>query len=297
MTLRWRHMTDDERERAYSPSSCLADGDYRPFVEAYRQRSDRAWSRLAETSCRTATVPYGDAASQTVDVVVPPHAGEAPPMLVFFHGGYWQELSKADSRFAAWDCVQRGWAFAAVDYTLAPLASLPEIIEECRRARRTLHRETATLGFDPTRIFVTGSSAGAHLAAMVATDPDGPADPVRGAVLVSGIFELEPLIGTSIDDALTLDAATAAEYSPLRLDTAGFPATVIAYGADETSEFKAQSEAFARALRDTGTTAPTLEVPGRNHFDVILDLAAPNTVLGDATTELIDTHGSRHADL
>ena len=295
--LRWRQMNDDEREREYSPSSCLADGDYRPFVEAYRQHSDRAWSRLDETSCRTATVRYGDSPSQTVDVAVPLSTDEAPPLVVFFHGGYWQELSKADSRFAAWDCLQRGWAFAAVDYTLAPLATVPEIVEECRRATHALHREAAPLGFDPTLIFVAGSSAGAHLAAMVAIDADGPTDRVRGAVLVSGVFDLEPLIGTSIDDALELDLATAAENSPLRFATVGFPSTVIAYGADETREFKAQSETFAGKLRDTGIPTSTLEVPGRNHFDVILDLAAPDTALGDATTQLIETYGGHHADL
>jgi arylformamidase len=217
--------------------------------------------------------------------------------VVFFHGGYWQELSKTDSRFAAWDCIQRGWAFAAVDYTLAPDALLPEIIDECRRATRTLHREAATLEFDPTRIFVAGSSAGAHLAAMACTDPQGPADAIRGAVLVSGIFELEPLIGTSINDAVQLDRRTAARNSPLHADLTGFPPTLVVYGTDETSEFKAQSNTFAAKLRADGASASTLEIPERNHFDVIVDLAKPNTTLGDTVAGLIDTHGGAHADL
>lgn len=298
MTLRWRGMTDDEREREYSPSSCLTDGDYGPFIEEYRRASREAWSRLDETAgTRTSVVRYGDSESQTIDVALAVETVAQTPLVAFFHGGYWQELSKSDSRFGAWDCVQRGWAFAAIDYTLAPRADLSEIVDECRRAIGALHREAASLGFDPARVFVAGSSAGAHLAAMVAADPPEPAHRIRGAVLVSGIFELEPLIGTSINDALRLDAVTAAQNSPLRADLEGFPPTVLAHGANETAEFKAQSQAFASRLEAAGTAVTKLEVPGRNHFDVILDLARPGTTLGDTVAELIETRGGADADL
>lgn len=290
-------MTDAQREQAYSPSSCLPDADHLPFVDDYRRLSDLAWGRLgASDEARVTTVRYGDATSQTIDVAVPTTA-DAPPLLVFFHGGYWQELSKADSRFAAAHCIDRGWAFAAVDYTLAPHADLAEIVAECRRAASELSDAAGSLGFDPARVFVAGSSAGAHLAAMVCSDPHDPVHPIRGAVLVSGIFELEPLIGTSINHAIQLDEAAAARNSPLHADLADFPATLVAYGADETDEFKAQSDTFAVRLRAGGTPVTVLEVPERNHFDVVVDLARPGTALGDAAAHLIETHGGDHAEL
>ena len=97
-------------------------------------------------------------------------------------------------------------AFAAIDCTLAPAASVHEIALGCRRALRWLHPHRATLGFDPARIVVAGSSAGTHLAAMACLrgrdgDADLPAGLPAAAVLVSGICELIPLMGTSIDQA------------------------------------------------------------------------------------------------
>lgn len=284
---RWRTMSGAEREREYSPSSCLPDGDYGPFVVEYRRRSDASWSAVeAHPDVVTTTVPYGDAASHTVDVAVP--TGGAPgPLIVFVHGGYWQELSKLESRFAAADCVGRGRAFAAVDYTLAPHATLDEIVDECRRAVRALSVEADGLGVDASRIVVAGSSAGAHLAAMMATDPDRPSGVPAGLVLVSGVFELEPLIGTSVNDAVGLDRIAALRNSPLLLDVAGFPPTVLAVGSDETSEFAAQTDAFARHLVAAGVRTSVLEVDGRNHFDVVLDLGDPSTTLGRAVDELV----------
>ena len=216
------------------------------------------------------------------------------PLLVFIHGGYWQQLSAADSRFPADACLARGWGFAAIDYTLAPEASLDQIVDECRRAIRVLADRADSLGIDATRLVVAGHSAGAHLTAMAAIDPGGDDDHTRipgtgiaGTVLVSGVFELEPLIGTSINEHIGLDREAARRNSPLGLDVVDTPTALVAYGADETSEFKAQSDAFARHLEAAGTTVTMLEVAGRNHFDVILELAEPATPLGDAVDRLV----------
>ncbi len=275
MGPRWHELTDDEREREYSPSSCLPDGDYRPFVAQYVHRSEAAWQEVEASAARTTVLRYGDLDTNTIDVAVP--SVEACPLLVFIHGGYWQELSKAESRFAAADCIARGWAFAAVDYTLAPAITVTGIVDECRAAVAAL--AAADLGFDSQRIVVAGSSAGAHLAAMAALAPDSV---VAAAVLVSGVFDLEPLVGTSINDALGLDAAEARRASPLHADLGAFPPAVVAFGDNETSEFKAQSAVFASAIG-----ADAIEIAHRNHFDVILDLATPGTALGDAVSALV----------
>ena len=92
-------------------------------------------------------------------------------MIVFIHGGYWQELSKRESFSPAASFVSRGIAYAAVDYTLAPTATIDEIVAECRAASAALHAAASDLDVDPERIVLAGSSAGAHLAAMVCLDP------------------------------------------------------------------------------------------------------------------------------
>ena len=285
MTLRWASMTDADRQREYSPSSCLPGGDYQTHIREYRRASETSWAWANDhPTASTTTIRYGDDDAHAIDVMT--LIGDRPaPLLAFIHGGYWQELSRVESRFPAATCISRGWNYAAIDHTLAPAAPLDRIVDECRQAVRTLATQAETLGLDPNRIVLAGHSAGAHLAAMVAADPDG--TDVAGLVLVSGIYELEPLIGTTVNNRLGLDPDAARRNSPLLIDAAGSPATLVAHGSDETSEFKAQSAAFGHHLEAAGTTVTMLEIAERNHFDVILDMTEPDTPLGEAVGQLV----------
>jgi len=283
-----------ERERAYSPSSCIG-GNYQPFVLAYATHSASVRQRFAGRL----GLAYGASASNTLDLFVPPRASDAevtlPPLLLFIHGGYWQELSKNESLFAAEGCLAAGAAFAALDYTLAPWAPVAQMVLECRTALRWLHGHAAELGFDATRVVVAGSSAGAHLAAMCCLrgwpgDADLPVGIPAAAVLVSGIYDLAPLVGTGINDALGLAPDSAAAVSPIRFGLQGFPQAVVCWGEIETDMFKRHGRAFAQAIGDTrdGAKPPQVfELAARNHFDVILDLARAGTVLNDATLRLL----------
>ncbi|MBZ0217630.1 MAG: hypothetical protein K8F25_13810, partial [Fimbriimonadaceae bacterium] len=114
-----------------------------------------------------------------------------------------------------------------------------------------------------------------------------PDDLPAAAILVSGIFELEPLIGTSVNEALGLDKNAARANSPLLKELCGFPPTLVACGRVETDEFMRQSYAFASALAAAGTPVRTMIAENRNHFDVILDLANPATSLGQQAETLI----------
>ncbi len=294
--MSWRELSDTERERQYSPSSCLPDGDYTPFVDEYRRASKQTWEQAnLSPSVTTSVVRYGDAPSQTIDVAVPSPSGGRPPLLVFFHGGYWQELSKLDARFPARGCLRQGWGYAAVDYTLAPDATIDMIVEECKEAVRALHQVAGSLGVDRSRFFLAGSSAGAHLAAMAAVESGGAIPEIAGVVLLSGIFELGPLIDTSINDRLGLDIASAHRNSPLLVDTRRFPPALLAHGENETTEFKAQTTRFAEHLRSAQVSTRTLEIPSRNHFDVVMDLTETETVLGGAVSALIEQeHSDAH---
>jgi arylformamidase len=280
----WQELSLEDREHEYSPSSCIG-GNYQPYIRAYADLS-----AAARRSHAPVTVRYGTTARQSLDLFVPTGVAK-PPVLVFFHGGYWQELSKEDSAFAAPQCLAHGIAYAAVGYTLAPAAKLSVIVAECRAAVGWLGRFGDTMGIDPGCLIVAGSSAGAHLAAMTAL-PTSSGAPVKGAVLVSGIYDLEPLIGTSIDAALGLDLKTAARNSPLRQPLKGFPPSLVCWGENETDQFKRQSRAFGQALRDAATDCVEFESAGRNHFDVVLDLADPTTPLGQRVLTLIQSTAS-----
>jgi arylformamidase len=281
----WRNWPLARREREYSPSSCIASST--PFLAAYAARSRDAELRLRGQK----NLRWGETADETFDFFA---AGSPDaPLLLFIHGGYWQELSKNESLFAAPDCVANGIAYAALDYTLAPHASLETIVKQCRRAVAYFHREAGALGFNRRRIFVAGSSAGAHLAAMLLAggwlEQFGlPEDAVAGAVLLSGIYDIEPLIGTYIDAALHLTSADAESLSPMRLPLGRSVPAVVACGEHETAEFKRQSRAYAARLAAAGFPVSVLEVAGANHFDIVFGLADRASALGRATLEMIE---------
>ena len=277
--MSWRELSAAEREREYSPSSAIG-GDYQPFLRAYAERSAMAQARMPQLLNQV----FGGNGTLALDLFVPPGLAAPPPLLLFIHGGYWQALSKEASSFAANDCVECGFAFAAVDYTLAPQASVAQMVAECDEALTWLSHQAPRLGFDGQRIVLAGSSAGAHLAAMLALHTR---QQVAAVVLVSGIFELEPLLGTSINDAVGLSLATAHALSPALKSVQGFPRSIVCWGEVETAEFKRQGRDFAAQLQAAGSTVQTFEVPARNHFDVILDLADTATPLGRRVTRLM----------
>ncbi|MEM9564335.1 MAG: alpha/beta hydrolase [Actinomycetota bacterium] len=286
-TRRWPVGIDlprDRRETEYSPSHRLPDRDLSPFLDRYGADSAEA-RRLNQPT----THAYGDSSTTTLDLFLPPilsgreQPSDArpgpPPVHVFIHGGYWQQLSKLDSAFLAPACADTGLALAAVDYTLAPAATLDQIVDECTTALRWLRTNGESLGLDVDRMVVSGSSAGAHLAAMAALRLPRTERPF-GLVLVSGVYLLEPLIGTSINDAVGLDAEAATRNSPLLQTLDGFPPAVVAFGDDESDEFKAQSRGLVDALAGAGTPVREVEVARRNHFDVVFD------IVPDLTAEL-----------
>jgi arylformamidase len=289
----WREWPLAQLEREYSPSSCVPS--IVPFLEAYVQRSEEAVTRL---SCLR-NVRWGRGDDEVFDFF--PAASPNAPLLVFFHGGYWQEHSKNDASFIAPNCVAHGIAYAAVDYTLAPSATVGAIVEQCRRAIGRITRQASTLGFGAHRVFVAGSSAGAHLAAMLLVDgwqkTQGlPGASVAGAILLSGIYDLEPLVPTYINQALHMTEEEAATLSPMRHRLGRPIPVIVAWGENETGEFKRQSQSFASKLKDAGFAEKSLQVGGANHFDIVFEIADPGTALGRATLELLAGNAALRGD-
>lgn len=284
---KWRDMDAQTRAIEYSPSSAL-DGPIDPFIQAYRTKSEAAYTACPDL----VTVQYDYRDTNTIDLIVP--AKDQPsPLHIFIHGGYWQELSKRESFFPAPDSLSQGIAFAAVDYTLCPRASVEDIAEECCTAIARLFLDTKALGIDPNNIVLSGSSAGAHLAALACTKLPEEFMPA-GLVLLSGIFELEPLLGTYINDAVGMDLAMAKRASPVLNDVSLLPKTLIAWGENETDEFKRQSRHFEDLLRAAGRAVESLEIQNRNHFDIVEDLTN-TSVLGAKVTALITGQGNQNA--
>ena len=273
-----------ELEREYSPSSMVRS--LTELTDRYRTESERV---RRETPRRT--YAYGDDASETLDFFA---AEAGSPAHVFVHGGYWQDLSKDDSSFPALGFRRQDTSYIAVNYGLAPTFPLEVIIDQVTRAVRWTRTRAGELGIDPRRVVLSGSSAGAHLAAAAVlrdtADPcaagRGAECPAAGLVLLSGIYELRPLVGTYINDAVGLDSDAAARLSPVTMldarpsDAPALPPLLACWGEYETATFKRESIGFARAWRGHGGSAVTAEIVGRNHFDIVHDLADPASQLG-----------------
>ncbi len=216
---------------------------------------------------------YGRRSAERFDLVVPSGSGPYPAVL-WFHGGFWQEGSKEGSGFAAPALAQAGIALAGVGYPLTPDVRLRAIVQSAGAALVRLQNEAPSYGLDPQRIVVAGHSAGAHLAAAIVAGMAGEAaaSAARGAVLVSGVYDLAPVAASYVNDLAHLDDDEVGELSPLTVRPWRDVPVHVAVGADEPEQFQRQSAALADAWRDSITRLTTHVAPGRDHFDILDEL-------------------------
>ncbi|MEM7501272.1 MAG: alpha/beta hydrolase [Pseudomonadota bacterium] len=273
-------------DREYSPSSLVTDIGI--YLAEYRRRSSQAVARSRENQSVHTDIRYGTTRAEALDLFLPSSA-DAVPLQIYIHGGFWQLLGKEDSSFAAPMFLEHGAAFAAINYTLAPQKSLSEIVDENRRAIAFLYHEAKRWNVNRQGFFLSGSSAGAHLVMMMlATDWSRyglPEDPIAGACAVSGVYDLEPVRLSYVNDKVGMDEGEARRNSPSRIRLRSGCPIVLAYGDNETAEFKRQTDEYLAAVSQAGHEVSFLAVPDRNHFDVILDLCDENSALAGRVLE------------
>lgn len=222
-------------------------------------------------------IAYGDRPEEKLDVYRP--AASNAPVLIFIHGGYWRALDKQPFAFMCEALVDAGALVVSINYTLCPAVTLDEIVRQCRAACAWVRRNVADHGGDPGRIHVTGHSAGGHLTAMMAaTDWPGfaadlPADLLKSASPLSGLFDLAPILQTSINADVRMDPAAATRNSPQALKPAHDMPMTVAVGGAESDEFRRQSKEFAEYWGRSLSRIDYLETPGENHFTIIDGIA------------------------
>ena len=278
------HGSDEMSEQRELPQEAgynlrLRHPDHPEHFAIWDAESERVRAALA---C-TLDVRYGDGPNMTADLFPAPAGDGGAPIQVFIHGGYWRTMDKSSHSFPAEAFVAAGGAVVSLNYALAPAVTLDTIVEQCRTALEWVADNAGRLGGDANRIFVSGHSAGGHLTAMMlCTDwaaRGRPADLVKGGTPISGIFDLAPIMETSINDDVRLDDEAAARNSPVfNLPASGAPLIAVV-GADETPAFVAQNRAFAEAWRARGFAAEIMEIEGLHHFNVVTELGRPGTAL------------------
>jgi arylformamidase len=280
----------DNLNREYSPSSCV--NDINVHIQQYIALSHIAKSQARELEALHSNLHYGERKTQSLDLYLPINTAKHR-LMVYIHGGYWQELSKEESSFAATNFQQQGFHFAVLDYTLAPDASITDIVEENRQAIAWLYKNASRFGYAPEQIYVGGSSAGAHLAMMMLQThwsdyvPNYQGNIIKGVCAVSGIYDLQPLLPTYVNDALKMDSDEAKANSPILRPLPKPVPVIIALGDIETDEFKRQSKMMTEKLQQKGFKVKFKQIEKRNHFDVILDLGEKSSWLSQQTIALM----------
>ncbi|KAL4648645.1 kynurenine formamidase isoform X1 [Arapaima gigas] len=277
---RWMEMDQTELTRQYSPSQWLhrmsADEVVKAHVAALREGTQRARSAVQTLM----DVPYGDGDGEKLDVYVPTDPPLEMPLVIYIHGGYWQFLSKEESGFLAVPLVQRGVAVVAVGYDIAPKGNMDLMVSQVRQSVVSIIQQYSHI----SGLYLCGHSAGAHLVAMVlCTDWSQYAvtPQIKGAFLVSGIYDLLPILSTYVNDPLKMTEEVALRNSPSQLvaqlkNSSSTCNIVVAIAQNDSPEFRKQSEDYFRALESSGLNVSLEDVPNTDHFNIVEQLVDPD---------------------
>ncbi|TDD41263.1 alpha/beta hydrolase [Saccharopolyspora elongata] len=284
-------MSDPNIDAAYNVRNTVSPEVFDHVIAEYRRLS-----QVAVEGLRGFTgVAYDPLSEQKLDIW---GVGQHPrPVFVVIHGGYWRMLAREDTAFMAGVLADAGVATVSIDYGLAPGTPIEEMVRQVRTAIAHVHRYGHRYGLDPERITVGGSSAGGHLAActMVAGWQQQlglPDDVVKAALPISGLFDLRPLVTSFANEWLGLDLDRAAAASPMCHAQQSGPPALIAVAEHDGTGFSAQSARFHQEWAEH-SPSELFAVPGRNHYDVFLDLADPDSALTAKLLALIEQSGAR----
>jgi acetyl esterase/lipase len=228
-------------------------------------------------------VPYGADSWQQLDLYLPDDtSAEAMPTLLFMHGGYWTHGHKEWLGFMAPPLASLPALFISVGYRLAPDTPYPGPVEDCVDALAWAYRHVAEYGGDPQRLFVGGHSAGGHLAALMALQPERltarglPADLIKACFPVSGVYDLAGDIPQDRLQAFLPQTTSPAEASPLHYVHGNRTPFFLAIGAHDFPVLSEQAFTMAALLRREAGPVEFLEVPEADHFHINMRQADPD---------------------
>jgi acetyl esterase/lipase len=258
----WRKLTQEQLDLGFNNTTHVSETA--TIVGGW----DRLSAEMRARHPQSLDLRYGPRERNRIDFLKVKDGG---PTLVFIHGGYWQMRAKENFTFCAAGPMAHGINVALIGYTLAPDAILDQIVDEVRAGVDYLVDELPALGGDPARIVISGWSAGGHLSSMVLGHPR-----IKAGLLISGIYDLEPIRHTYLNARLNLDDAAIQRNSAVRNPGGVNKPLAIVAGSRELPLLRKQSADFAAHRVMYGLPVVYEEIPGANHFTMMDELASPS---------------------
>lgn len=258
----WNGFTREELDRAYNNS--LAVPNSAELINEWSKDSELARSALG--GC--IGIPYGPGEYQTYDLF---SAGVNAPLVVFVHGGFWQNRSKNDFSFIAPNLVKSGISVAILGYTLAPFAAIDQIVRDIREGVRAIQAAAKKISLKHDSIWLIGWSAGAHLITMTLDEPC-----VIGGTAISGIYSLEPIRHCYVNDKLKLTSDSASQNSPILLTNHFGKELDLFVGDAELPEMIKQTLDFSNHRNVSAQEGRLTLLKGLNHYSIFDELVNPN---------------------
>ena len=270
--LNWATLSQAERDAAYDNNAAVKNSA--ALIAERNQMSET----LRASRKSFLDMPYGDRERTKIDLY--PAADKTAPCLVFLHGGYWQRNSRDVFAMLVEGVAAHGWSVAIPGYSLAPDASLTEIVAEISRSLDWLAQNGESYGISGP-VVLSGWSAGAHLVAMALDHPR-----VTAGLAISGVYDLAPIRDTGLNNALKLTDQEIAQLSPLRLP-AVHKRLDIAYGTAELPALVFDSIQLHEARMAAGAPGKLFPIEGADHFSILSELRRPDGALVDIARKLV----------
>lgn len=258
----WRKLTQEQLDLGFNNTLHV------PQTPSIIAEWDRVSADMRARYPQSLDLRYGPRERNRIDFL---KAKDGGPTLVFIHGGYWQTRAKENFTFCAAGPLAHGINVALIGYTLAPDATLDQIVDEVRAGIDYLVTELPALGGDPNRMIVSGWSAGGHLSSMSLGHPH-----IKAGLLISGVYDLEPIRHSYLNAKLNLDDGTIQRNSPIRNPGGVNKPLVIVAGSAELPLLRKQSADYAAHRAGYGLPVTYEEIPDANHFTMMNELASPS---------------------
>lgn len=237
-----------------------------PHYSIYSERAELRNRQTEKEFPVIKDIAYGGHSREKLDIY--PSAQPHSKTLLFIHGGYWKSMDKSNFQFIAGGFHSYNITTVLITYPLAPAVTMDEIVDCCRRGLNWVYTNIAKYNGDPEQLYIAGHSAGGHLAAMLLAHETGHRLSIKGACLLSGLFNLIPVQLSDINDTVQMNTSMAIRNSPVTMRPVYNCPLLLTVGGDETDEFKVQSKKLYESWKNL-LPVQLLEIKGENHYSIV----------------------------